>query len=123
MRAARETLVEGGVSEEVAYYSCVQELKQILDLVHAEGVAGMRARTSRTAQYGGLTRGPRIVGDAARAEMRRVLEEIRGGSFAEEWLRETRSGGADLDGRVAEEAGHPLESAGERVRRGLGPSR
>jgi ketol-acid reductoisomerase len=120
MRAAWETLVEGGVSEEVAYYSCVQELKQILDLVHAEGIAGMRARTSRTAQYGGLTRGPRILGEDARAEMRRVLEEIRGGAFGEEWLREAGGGGAALADLVAREAGHPIEGAGERVRRRLG---
>jgi len=120
MRGAWETLVAGGVSEEVAYYSCVQELKQILDIVHAEGIAGMRALTSRTAQYGGLTRGPRIVGEAARAEMRRVLEEIRSGAFAEEWGTEAKGAAARLEGLVAEEAGHGLEGAGDRVRRRLG---
>jgi len=120
MRAAWETLVAGGISEEIAYYSCVRELKQILDLVAAEGPAGMRRRTSRTAQYGGLTRGPRLVGDAARAEMRRILEEIRDGRFAAEWLQERAAGSPRLADRARAEADHPMEDAGRRVRTGLG---
>lgn len=120
MRAAWETLVDGGVSEEIAYYSCVQELKQILDLVHAEGLAGMRARISGTAQYGGLTRGPAVIGDASRAAMRQALEQIQSGEFADEWQREAEAGGPKLRELRDGEAGHRIESAGERVRRELG---
>jgi ketol-acid reductoisomerase len=120
MRAAWETLVAGGVSEEVAYYSCVQELKQILDLVAREGPAGMRKRTSGTAQFGGLTRGPRLVGEQARAEMKTILEEIRDGSFASEWMTERAAGGSGLAARIREEADHPMEEVGRRVRGELG---
>jgi ketol-acid reductoisomerase len=120
LRAAWETMVKGGVSEEVAYYTCVQELKQILDLVHAEGPAGMRARTSGTAQYGGLTRGARLVGEETRRELRRILDEVRDGRFAREWLAERRDGAPRLAALVDEEAAHPMEAAGRRVRRALG---
>ncbi len=120
MRAAWDTLVEGGVSEEIAYYSCVQELKQILDLVYEAGPAGMRERISGTAQYGGLTRGTRVLGDSARARMAAVLEEIVSGRFAAEWLREHEAGAPRLAKLRAEEAAHPLENAGRRVREELG---
>jgi len=120
VRAAWETLVADGVSEEVAYYSCVQELKQILDLVAVEGPAGMRRRTSGTAQYGGLTRGPRIVGETVRAELRRILDEIRDGRFAAEWRRERQAGAPRLEDQVRAEAAHPIEAAGRRVRGDLG---
>jgi ketol-acid reductoisomerase len=120
MRTAWEVLVESGVSEEVAYYSCVQELKQILDLVYEQGIAGMRSRTSGTAQYGGLTRGPRVVGPAVREEMRRVLREIDGGGFAREWRTEHERGGPRLDDDRVREREHPIESAGRRVREELG---
>jgi ketol-acid reductoisomerase len=120
IRAAWETLVEGGVSEEVAYYTCVQEMKQILDLMHAEGPAGMRARTSGTAKYGGLTRGSRLIGPDVRGEMRRILDEVRDGRFAREWLDEHAAGAPRLDALETEEAEHPMEDAGRRVRRSLG---
>jgi ketol-acid reductoisomerase len=120
MRAAWETLTEGGVSEEIAYYSCVQELKQILDVVHAAGPAGMRQVISGTAAYGGLTRGPRIVGEEARTAMRRTLAEIVDGDFAKEWLAERAHGGKKLAALRDAEAAHPMERAGERARRELG---
>ena len=120
MRNAWEVLTEGGVSEEIAYYSCVQELKQIMDLVHAAGPAGMRAMISGTAQYGGLTRGPRIVGEAAREEMQRALEEIQDGGFAKEWLAERGEGSGRLRDLLAKETEHPMERVGDRVRRELG---
>jgi len=120
VRAAWEVLTDGGVSEEIAYYSCVQELKQILDLVYASGPAGMRALISGTAQYGGLTRGPRIVGPDVRKEMERVLGEIVRGDFREEWLAERVADGARLRTLRQEEEAHPMERAGERIRRELG---
>jgi ketol-acid reductoisomerase len=116
MRAAWEVLVEDGISPEIAYYSCVQELKQILDLVHEAGPAGMRRLTSATARYGGLTRGPRVVGEAARAEMRRMLAEVRSGRFAAEWMRERERGSRRLSELAAAEAEHPMEEAGRTVR-------
>jgi ketol-acid reductoisomerase len=116
MRAAWEVLVEDGISPEIAYYSCVQELKQILDLVYEAGPAGMRERISGTAQYGGLTRGPRVVGEAAKEEMRRVLAEVRSGEFASDWMRERKNGARRLRELLAAEARHPIEEAGRRVR-------
>ncbi|MGQ0720569.1 MAG: ketol-acid reductoisomerase [Candidatus Eiseniibacteriota bacterium] len=117
VRAAWETLVEGGVSEEIAYYSCVQELKQIFDLVHAEGIAGMRERISATARFGGLTRGPRIVGESVRSEMRRILGEVKSGAFAEECLRERATG--RVGETLARERDSRFEEAGRRVRGAL----
>ncbi|MDP6461474.1 MAG: ketol-acid reductoisomerase [Gemmatimonadota bacterium] len=122
MRAAWETLVEAGVSGEVAYYSCVEELRQILELVSRDGPAGMRSAISTTARYGGLTRGPRIVGEDARAEMRAALEEIRTGSFAAEWKQEQEFGGGRLEDLTRREREHPMEAAGRRVRAELGPA-
>jgi ketol-acid reductoisomerase len=120
IRAAWETLVSGGVAEEIAYYSCVQELKQIMDIVAREGPAGMRGRISGTAKYGGLTRGPRLVGAAAREEMRRILDEIRDGRFAAEWMEERAAGSSRLTGLLRDEAAHPMEEVGHRVREELG---
>jgi ketol-acid reductoisomerase len=117
VRAAWETLVEGGVSEEIAYYSCVQELKQILDVVHAGGVAAMRERISATARFGGLTRGPRVVGETSRGEMRRILAEVKSGAFAEEWLRERAAG--RIAEALARERTSAFEEAGRRVRQSL----
>jgi ketol-acid reductoisomerase len=119
MRAAWETLVEGGVSEEIAYYCCVHELKQILDLAARDGIAGMRAQISETARYGGLTRGPRIVGEEARAAMRAVLDEVRSGRFAMEWRRERDSSGRVFADLTAREAGHPMERSGALVHKEL----
>src|SRR5262249_6100608 len=109
-------LIEAGYPPEVAYFECIHEVKQIIDLQYAEGLGCMRARISNTAAYGGLTRGPRLVTEATRQEMRTILQEIRGGSFAKEWLDECRAGKAQL--RIAEkiEAEHPSEAAGQRVR-------
>lgn len=120
MRTAWETLVDGGVSEEVAYYSCVQELKQILDLVHAEGISGMRRRISTTALWGGLTRGPRLAGAPMRQEMRRILAEIESGAFAREWAAERAAGSPNLTDAIRRDTAHPMEAAGRRVRDALG---
>lgn len=122
MRTAWEVLVESGISEEVAYYSCVQELKQILDMVFERGLAGMRAGISGTAQFGGLTRGPRVVGPAAREAMRRIRDEIVQGAFAQEWRTEVAGGGERLEELRARERDHPIEVAGRRVREELGGS-
>jgi ketol-acid reductoisomerase len=117
MRAAWETLVQGGISPEVAYYSCVHELQQILDLIAREGPAGMRRRISSTARYGGLTRGPRIIGPPARLALQEIFDEIKSGKFSAEWKAERSRGSPLLEKLLREEADHPLEESGRRIRR------
>ncbi|MGA8295755.1 MAG: ketol-acid reductoisomerase, partial [Acidimicrobiales bacterium] len=90
--AGFETLVAAGYSPESAYFECLHEMKLIVDLMYEQGITGMRYSISTTAEYGDLTRGPRIISDAVRAEMRQVLEEIRDGSFAAEWIEENKAG-------------------------------
>ena len=116
MKAAYEILVEAGYPEEVAYFECVHEVKQVVDLQYAGGLAAMRRRISNTASYGGLTRGPRMVTEQTREQMRAILEEIRSGSFADEWLAECHAGKKRLAALEEAEARHPSEAAGASVR-------
>lgn len=115
-KAAFETLVEAGYTPEFAYLECVHELKQIADLLYARGLSGMRDAISNTAEYGDLTRGPRIIDDHVRAEMRRVLDEVRSGAFAKEWIAEHRAGGRKFKDLHAADVGTAFEKAGETVR-------
>ena len=115
MTAAFEILVEAGYPAEVAYIECVHEVKQIVDLMYAGGLAAMRARISGTAAYGGLTRGPVVIDTATRERMRGILAEIRDGRFAAEWVRECAAGKPELRRRMAAEAGGALEAAAKRV--------
>ena len=116
VQAGFETLIEAGYQPEVAYFECLHELKLIVDLMYEEGIAGMRYSVSDTAEYGDLTRGPRIVNDAVKAEMKTILSEIQSGQFAEEWVAESRSGRANFV--KLEEAGHdhPIEKVGRELR-------
>lgn len=116
MKAAFDVLVEAGYPAELAYIECVHEVKQIVDMQYAGGLAAMRARISNTASYGGLTRGPRLVTPETRREMRAILEEIRDGRFADEWTAVCQLGGTRLSELEAAEAAHPMEAAGRRVR-------
>jgi ketol-acid reductoisomerase len=116
MKAGFETLVEAGYQPEIAYFSCVQEVKQIVDLVYEGGLAHMRRMISNTAEYGDLTRGPRVIDAAARAKMGRILAEIRDGGFAREWLAESRSGAATLEALRRQQETHPIEAVGQPVR-------
>jgi len=116
IRAGFEVLVEAGYPPELAYIGCMHEVKQVVDLIYEEGIAGMRQKISNTAKYGGLTRGQRLVGDATKAEMRRILEEVRSGRFADEWGRETSGGAARLNSMMDTERKHPIEQAGATVR-------
>ncbi|HEY6100627.1 MAG TPA: ketol-acid reductoisomerase [Anaeromyxobacter sp.] len=118
--AAFETLVEAGYSEEIAYLECVHQLKYLADLLHERGPAGFRRAISGTALYGDLTRGPRVIGEPSRREMRAILEEIRSGAFAREWLAESRAGRPRLSEAAGRAERHPLESA---RRRALGAPR
>ncbi len=116
VQAGFETLVDAGYQPEVAYFECLHELKLIVDLMYEEGIAGMRYSISDTAEYGDLTRGPRLIDDHVRAEMRRILDEIRSGAFAEEWVQESRSGRARFLQLEAEGREHPIEKVGARLR-------
>ena len=116
MKAAFDTLVEAGYEPEFAYLECVHELKQVVDLIYEAGLSGMRARISNTAEYGDLTRGPRMLGEATRQEMRRVLDEIRSGAFAREWIAECRAGKPRMNQLHAQDAGSNFEQAGRAVR-------
>ena len=113
--AAFETLVERGYSPEIAYLECVHQLKYLSDLLHERGMKGFREAISGTARYGDLTRGPRVIGEASRAEMGRILDEIRSGAFAREWLAEVAGGRVHLDEETARAARHDIERARERA--------
>ena len=116
VQAGFETLVDAGYQPESAYFECLHEVKLIVDLMYENGIAGMRYSISTTAEYGDLTRGPRIVNDGTRAEMRKILEEIRSGAFAEEWIAENKAGLPRY--RALQEAGrqHPVEKVGAQLR-------
>ena len=90
VQAGFETLVEAGYQPESAYFECLHELKLIVDLMYEQGIGGMRYSISTTAEYGDLTRGPRIITDQTKAEMKKILGEIKDGSFAEEFVGEVQ---------------------------------
>ncbi|MDQ3681312.1 MAG: ketol-acid reductoisomerase [Actinomycetota bacterium] len=115
--AGFETLVNAGYQPESAYFECLHELKLIVDLMYEHGVTGMRYSISDTAEYGDLTRGPRIISSAVREEMARILEEIRSGKFAEEWIAENRAGRPRYNELRAKGAEHPIETVGAELRR------
>ena len=116
IRAGYETLVEAGYAPEMAYFECLHEVKLIVDLIYEGGIANMRYSISNTAEYGDYTRGPRIVTDETRAEMRRVLAEIQQGRFAREWMTENRVGQPVFKAMRRGAAAHPIEEVGERLR-------
>jgi ketol-acid reductoisomerase len=114
--AGFETLVEAGYQPESAYFECLHELKLIVDLMYEQGIAGMRYSISDTAEYGDLTRGPRVINEEVRAEMRRILGEIRDGSFAEEWIAENRAGRPNFTKLQEQGRAHQIEKVGEELR-------
>ena len=116
MKAGYETLVEAGYAPEMAYFECLHEVKLIVDLMYEEGIAGMRYSISTTAEYGDLTRGPRIVTDETKAEMRTILDEIQSGQFASEWVAESEAGGPNFHRLRDAGKTHPIEEVGARLR-------
>lgn len=116
IKAGFETLVEAGYQPELAYFEVLHELKLITDMIYAFGLKGMRKRVSDTAEYGDLTRGPRIIDEAVRAEMKKVLGEIQSGQFAREFLEDYRNGKKKFGALRQREADHPIEKVGERLR-------
>jgi ketol-acid reductoisomerase len=116
IKAGFDTLVNAGYQPELAYFECLHEVKLIVDLIVEGGLASMRDSISNTAEYGDLTRGPRIVTDATRAEMKKILEEIQTGQFAREFVLENQSGKAGFMAMRRREAEHPIEEVGKDLR-------
>jgi len=116
IQAGYETLVEAGYAPEMAYFECLHEVKLIVDLIYEGGIANMRYSVSNTAEYGDFTRGPRIITDETRAEMRRILAEIQNGDFAKEFILENQSGAPTMKAlrRISRE--HSVETVGQRLR-------
>ncbi len=116
VQAGFETLTEAGYQPEAAYFECLHELKLIVDLMYEGGLAKMRWSISDTAEYGDYSRGPRVITDATKAEMKRILGEIQDGTFAREWIAEDDNGRPNFDKYRAEGAAHPIEEVGGRLR-------
>ena len=116
IKAGFETLVEAGYQPEVAYFECMHEMKLIVDLFYQGGLAYMRYSVSDTAEYGDYTRGPRVVNEETRAEMRKILKEIQAGQFAREWVLENQANRAGFLAMRRAEAQHPIEDVGKRLR-------
>lgn len=115
IQAGFETLVEGGFAPEIAYFECVSEVKLIADLIHARGITGMREAISNTAEFGALKGGTRIVTADIRTEMRRVLREVKNGSFVKELLADAEAGYPRLKASRAEAANHLIEATRARL--------
>jgi len=114
--AGFETLVEAGYSPEMAYFECLHELKLIVDLIYEGGISNMRYSISNTAQYGDLTRGPRIITEETKKEMKRILEEIQEGKFAREWILENKANRPVFNALTRRGEEHPIEQVGAKLR-------
>jgi ketol-acid reductoisomerase len=117
VKAGFETLVEAGYQPEMAYFECMHELKLIVDLFYQGGLNYMRYSVSNTAEYGDYTRGPRIVTDETKAEMKRILKEVQTGQFAREWILENKANAPGFKAMRKAERNHPIEDVGRRLRR------
>jgi ketol-acid reductoisomerase len=116
IQAGYETLVEAGYSPEMAYFECLHEVKLIVDLIYEGGIANMRYSVSNTAEYGDLTRGPRVINDGVRQEMKRLLADIQSGAFADEWMAENEAGKPRFRNLERNAIDHPIEEVGGRLR-------
>jgi len=116
VQAGFETLTEAGYAPEMAYFECLHELKLIVDLMYEGGIANMRYSISNTAEYGDLTRGPRIITEETKVEMKRILTEIQNGEFAREFILENQSGAATLKAKRRIGREHSIEIVGEKLR-------
>jgi len=116
VKAGFETLVEAGYQPEIAYFECFHELKLIVDLMYQGGLNYMRYSISDTAEYGDYTRGPRIINDMVREEMKQILADIQDGSFAGEWILENKAGRPSFNALKRMDAEHPIEIVGKKLR-------
>ena len=117
IRAGFDTLVEAGYPPELAYFECLHEVKLIVDLIYEGGIGNMRYSISTTAAYGDVTRGPRIITDETRNEMRKILKEIQSGQFAKEWLLENKVNRPTFNALLKKDADHEIEKVGEKLRK------
>lgn len=116
IQAGFETLVEAGYSPEMAYFECLHETKLIVDLIYEGGIANMRYSISNTAEYGDLTRGPRVITDETKKEMKQILWEIQSGQFAKEWMLENKANKPTFNALRRKGMEHPIEDVGARLR-------
>jgi len=116
VRAGFETLVDAGYAPEMAYFECLHELKLIVDLMYEGGITNMRYSISNTAEYGDMTRGPRVITNQTRAEMKQILDDVQSGKFANEWMDENRSGAQKLKELRDQGSKHQIEEVGEKLR-------
>lgn len=116
VKAGFEVLVEAGYQPEMAYFECLHELKLIVDLMYEGGISWMRYSISDTAQWGDLTRGPRIINEDVKNEMRKILKEIQTGEFAKEWVLENQANRPQFNALDAMDRNHPIEQVGARLR-------
>ncbi len=116
IQAGYETLVQAGYSPEMAYFECLHEVKLIVDLIYEGGIANMRYSISTTAKYGDVTRGPRIITDKTKKEMRKILTEIQSGQFAKEWVLENQANRPVYNALLAKGEAHPVEEVGAKLR-------
>ena len=116
IKAGFETLVERGYPPEMAYFECLHEMKLIVDLVYEGGMDYMWKVVSNTAEYGGRTRGPRIIDAGVKERMKKVLDEVESGEFAKEWIEEYKNGQPNLNKLRAEEKEHEIEKVGKEIR-------
>ena len=116
IQAGFETLVEAGYAPEMAYFECLHEMKLIVDLLYEGGIGNMRYSVSNTAEYGDLTRGPRVINQCVREEMKKLLRDIQSGAFADEWMAECESGKPRFKQLEAAGMEHPIEVVGARLR-------
>jgi ketol-acid reductoisomerase len=116
VQAGFETLVEAGYDPQMAYFECLHELKLIVDLMYEKGLAGMRYSISNTAEYGDYTRGPRVINQSVRDEMKKILGEIQSGEFAREFIADNRAGFENFNRLRAEQAATEIESTGKELR-------
>ena len=114
--AGFETLVEAGYPPEMAYFECLHEMKLIVDLIYEGGISNMRYSISNTAQFGDLTRGPRVVTDETKKEMKKILSEIQSGAFAKEWMLENKANKPVFTALTKKGEAHPIEKVGEKLR-------
>ena len=116
VQAGFETLVEAGYAPEMAYFECLHELKLIVDLMYEGGIANMRYSISNTAEYGDLTRGPRIITEKTKAEMKQILSEVQSGDFAKEFIKENETGAKNMQALRERGRQHPIEEVGAKLR-------
>jgi ketol-acid reductoisomerase len=116
VRAGFDTLVEAGYQPEIAYFECLHELKLIVDLMYEGGISNMRYSISDTAEYGDITRGPRVISDDTRYEMRKILDEIQSGEFAKEWILENLAGRPVYNALKKRDEQHLIEQVGKKLR-------